>query len=245
MKEVHYFYAPHGSNELPEDEAKHALRVLRLTDGSEMVVVDGEGLLHHAVVVTQGKKCFFEIRETLPQQPTWHGHLHLAVAPTKNIDRTEWLVEKATEIGFYSLTLLDCDFSERHHVNIERLGRILISAMKQSHKAFLPRLEGPVKLKDFLQRHMTAERFIAHCYNEPELTPEGRPFLFDALKDPQADAVVMIGPEGDFSVDEVRQALQVGYRSVSLGESRLRTETAALAAVHIMNIHHRTTTCNF
>jgi 16S rRNA (uracil1498-N3)-methyltransferase len=163
----------------------------------------------------------------------------LAVAPTKSIDRTEWLAEKATEIGFDRLTLLDCVFSERRVVNLERMERILLSGVKQSHKLNIPQLDGITKFSEFIRQPFAGRKFIAHCYEQADLNPDGRPFLLDALKGSQEDTLVMVGPEGDFSVDEVRAALDAGYTPISLGESRLRTETAALVAVHLMNINNR------
>lgn len=240
MKEIRFFYAPEAScvQELPEDEARHALRVLRLKDGDEIVVSDGKGCLYEARIANAGKKnCPFDIIRQEKWNRSWVGNLHLAMAPTKNADRTEWLVEKATEIGFDRLTLLNCAFSERRNVNMERIEKIMVSAMKQSHKGLLPQAEGPVRLKDFVNRDIEGQKFIAHCYAEPELNPGGRPYLLDVLE--RGDALVMVGPEGDFSVDEVRMAIAAGFRPVSLGESRLRTETAALAAVHMMNINNR------
>ncbi|MCD8318987.1 MAG: 16S rRNA (uracil(1498)-N(3))-methyltransferase [Paraprevotella sp.] len=248
---MHFFYAPDvgHTSELPPDEAAHCLRVLRLQTGDEIRLTDGAGHLYRAEIVsTAGKRCAFRILEETERQPEWNGHLHLAVAPTKNIDRMEWLAEKATEIGFDELTFLDCDYSERKVVKTERIEKILVAAMKQSHKAFKPLCHGMEHFGHFVARDFTGQKFIAHCYDEADIRGEakadedktmesGKPFLFDQL-DPCADAVVMVGPEGDFSVDEVRKALSCGFRSVSLGRSRLRTETAALVAVHLMHIKH-------
>ena len=242
MKEVRFFYAPNAREcrELPEEEARHALRVLRLKEGDELKVTDGQGFLYDARITQADKKnCRFEILKEEKWDSSWLGNLHIAIASTKNIDRTEWFAEKATEIGFNKLTLLDCTFSERHTVNMERINRILVSAMKQSHKALLPQAEGTIRFKDFVERPIQGQKFIAHCYQEPELNPNGRPYLLDVLE--KDDALVMIGPEGDFSVEEVKMAIAAGFRPVSLGESRLRTETAALVAVHLMNINNRKT----
>ncbi len=242
MKETRFFYAPEASRvqELPEDEARHALRVLRLKEGDGIVVSDGKGFLYDARIADTGKKnCTFDIISKEKWHKSWVGTLHLAMAPTKNADRTEWLAEKATEIGFDRLTLLDSAFSERRSVNLGRIEKIMVSAMKQSHKGLLPQAEGPVRFKDFISRDIPGQKFIAHCYAEPELNVGGRPYLLDVLE--RGDALVMVGPEGDFSVDEVRMAIAAGFCPVSLGESRLRTETAALAAVHMMNINNRKT----
>lgn len=234
MKELHFFYTPTPeTGQLPQDEAQHAMRVLRLGMGDELHLMDGKGVFHRAVITeADNHHCRYRILESVPQQPEWTGKIHIAVAPTKNMDRMEWLVEKATEIGIDRLSLLDCRFSERRVVKNERLEKIIVSAMKQSHKAWLPQLDEMTPFRKFItQPDLPAQRFIAHCY-------EGeKPFLFDLLT-PRTPALVLIGPEGDFSIDEVREAEAAGFRSVSLGTSRLRTETAALVAVHMMRIRN-------
>ena len=234
MKEERYFYVPKASaqSELPEEEATHALRVLRLKEGDEMMLMDGAGTFFRAAVsMTSGKHCFYHILEALPQLRTWQGHLHLAIAPTKMMERIEWLAEKATEVGFDELSLLDCRFSERRVVKTPRLEKIVISAMKQSRKAWKPVVNEMQDFKSFIAQHSTGRRFIAHCYNEVP-----RVNLFDHLKDKATDTLVLIGPEGDFSIDEVRMAVEAGFVSVDLGKSRLRTETAGLAAVMMMQL---------
>ena len=244
MKEVRFFYVPNTSsvNELPEEEAQHAVRVLRMEMGDEMMLMDGEGIFYRAIVTEATKKrCFYRIEESLPQERQWLPHLHLAMAPTKNMDRTEWFAEKATEIGFDELTFLRCRWSERTVIKTERVEKILVSAMKQSHKAWKPILNEMVDFKAFLQEIKEREnrngkvmqKFICHCYEEEGLGEKVA--LKDALKSGE-DVLVMVGPEGDFSIDEVKMAEANGFQSVSLGKSRLRTETAALVAVHLMNL---------
>ena len=244
MKEVRFFYVPNASsvNELPEEEAQHAVRVLRMEMGDEMMLMDGEGIFYRAIVTEATKKrCFYRIEESLPQERQWQPHLHLAMAPTKNMDRTEWFAEKATEIGFDELTFLRCRWSERTVIKTERVEKILVSAMKQSHKAWKPILNEMVDFKAFLQEIKEREnrngkvmqKFICHCYEEEGLGE--KVVLKDALKSGE-DVLVMVGPEGDFSIDEVKMAEANGFQSVSLGKSRLRTETAALVAVHLMNL---------
>lgn len=236
MKEVRYFYTPTPeAGVLPADETQHALRVLRLQMGDKVCLMDGQGNFFHALITeTDSRHCRYRIEEALPQRPEWTGGIWLAVAPTKNIDRIEWLSEKATEIGFDHLSLLECRFSERRIVKAERIEKILVAAMKQSHKAWKPQLDEMMPFPRFVQRpDLPAQRFIAHCY-------EGeKPFLADVLQ-PRTPALVLVGPEGDFSTDEVRAAEAAGFRSVSLGTSRLRTETAALVAVHLMRLANRT-----
>lgn len=251
MKEVRYFYAPDvaTSNELPTDEAAHCLRVLRLQTGDVIHLTDGRGGFYKAEISTAtGKRCLFNVLEQQQPGKEWNGHLHLAVAPTKNIDRIEWLAEKATEIGFDELSFLNCRYSGRKQIKPERIDKILVSAMKQSHKFEKPLLNDMTDFVKFVKEERSGQKFIAHCYDEADIVGEdvseaerkmdaGKPFLLDVLN-PDEDALVMIGPEGDFSVGEVRWALSHGFRSVSLGKSRMRTETAALAAVHLMHIVH-------
>lgn len=252
MKEVRFFYVPNASsvNELPEEEAQHAVRVLRMEMGDEMMLMDGEGTFYRAVVTEATKKrCLYRIEETLPQERQWQPHLHLAMAPTKNMDRTEWFAEKATEIGFDELTFLKCRWSERTVIKTERIEKILISAMKQSHKAWKPVLNEMTDFKAFLQKIEETEKasgkamqkFICHCYDDsdPAMGIAKRVGLLkDALRSGE-DVLVMVGPEGDFSLDEVKMAEAQGFQGVTLGKSRLRTETAALVAVHLMNLKNQ------
>lgn len=234
MKEQRFFYTPEPqAGILPDDEAVHAVRVLRLTPGEEIYLMDGKGTFYSAVIDEASKKrCTYHITDTSPQPRQWGGHLHLAMAPTKNIDRTEWFAEKATEIGFDELTFLDCQFSERRMIKEERIEKILVSAMKQSHKPTLPRLNPMTPFDTFINNDITCPKYICHCYSD-EL-----PLLRQQLDgQTTGDALVLIGPEGDFSIDEVKRAEAAGFVSVSLGKSRLRTETAALVAVHLMHLH--------
>ena len=235
MKEVRYFYVPNApqSDCLPDEEAQHAIRVLRMSEGDSIVLLDGVGNFYDAVITATDKRnCHYKILSSRHEDKYWQGHIHLAMAPTKNIDRTEWTVEKATEIGFDELTFLRCQFSERTQVKDDRIERILVSAMKQSKKAQKPVLNSLTDFRAFIQSQSAVKhKFICHCY-------EGdKPLLRDVL--PKGDDVlVMIGPEGDFSIDEVRMAEAAGFQSVSLGAARLRTETAALVVVHLMNINN-------
>ncbi len=202
--------------------------------GDEICLMDGQGTFYRAVISeADNHHCRYRIEAALPQQPEWQGSIHLAVAPTKNMDRMEWLAEKATEIGMDRLSLLACRFSERRVVKGERLDKILVAAMKQSHKAWKPVLDDITPFQKFIASpDLPVQRFIAHCY-------EGeKPFLPDVLS-AQTPALVLIGPEGDFSIDEVHAAEAAGFQSVSLGTSRLRTETAALVAVHLMRLANR------
>ena len=235
MKEIRYFYVPDAAHasELPDDEAVHAVRVLRMTVGDEMMLMDGEGTFYRAqVTLASQKHCLYEIVESLPQERQWQGHIHLAIAPTKLMDRIEWMTEKVVEVGIDELSFLDCQFSERRSLKLSRIEKIVVSAVKQSRKAYMPQLNDLESFKAFVKRHSTGCRYIAHCYDELE-----RVNLFDELrKGGDEDAVVLIGPEGDFSIDEVRMAVEAGFVSVDLGKSRLRTETAGLSAVMIMQL---------
>lgn len=237
MKETRYFYVPQAAqmSELPQDEASHAVKVLRLDSGDEMILMDGAGTFYRAeVTVASNHHCMYAIQETMPQQRPWQGHIHLAIAPTKLMDRMEWMVEKAVEIGVDEITFLDCRFSERKVVKTERLDKIVVSAMKQSRKAWKTELHGMTSFKDFVSAHTEGARYIAHCYTEVE-----RKSLFDELRQlPAAERItILVGPEGDFSIDEVRDALAKGYHSIHLGNSRLRTETAGLAAVMMAQLN--------
>ena len=236
MKEARYFFVPDAAQqtELPADEAMHALRVLRLKSGDEMFLMDGEGNYYRAqVTIAATHRCFYEILETMPQERQWQGRVHLAIAPTKMMDRIEWMVEKATEIGVDEVSFLNCQFSERRLVKTTRLEKIVVSAVKQSHKAYKPQLHEIESFKAFIHEPREGSKFIAHCYEEVP-----RSYLFDELKKDGGteDATVMIGPEGDFSIEEVKMAVEAGWQSVHLGESRLRTETAGLSAIMMMQL---------
>ena len=216
--------------ELPQDEAGHCLRVLRMKEGDRLLITDGKGSFYNAVIsVAQGKRCIVHIESEERQEPLWKGHLHIAMAPTKLMERNEWFVEKAVEIGVDEITFLKTDHSERDVIKMERIEKIAVSAMKQSQKATLPVLNGMTPLRQFLARPFTGDRFIAHC------EPGSKVLLQDAVVAGH-DALVLIGPEGDFSPAEIEAALKADFRPISLGPSRLRTETAALVAVHIMNL---------
>ncbi|MCR5132140.1 MAG: 16S rRNA (uracil(1498)-N(3))-methyltransferase [Prevotella sp.] len=241
MKEVRFFYVPNAAeqSELPQEEAVHALRVLRLKEGDEIFLQDGKGVFHRAqVTIANNKHCFYDILESEPQQRMWNGRMHLAIAPTKNIDRMEWMAEKATEVGFDELTFLDCQFSERRQLRVDRIEKIVVSAMKQSRKAWLPKVNEMVPFRQFVSQPRQGRKFIAHCYDEIS-----RADLFEQLQqNPSDETLVLVGPEGDFSVDEVKLAMDNGFEPISLGTSRLRTETAGLVAVTMAHLAKRLST---
>ena len=242
MKEERYFYVPDAAaaSELPQEEAMHALRVLRLTEGDEISLVDGEGTLYKAVITSAtGKHCHYDIAESLPQQRPWKGRLHIAMAPTKMMERTEWMAEKVTEIGVDELSFPECRFSERRKMRKERVEKVVVAAMKQSHKAWMPQVNDMCAFKQFIDNERGGRKYICHCYNEIERR-ELTSLLRESAESNAAtgdtsdeDVTILIGPEGDFSVEEVRYAISKGYKSTSLGPSRLRTETAAIVAATV------------
>ncbi len=241
MKETRYFYVPNAANEteMPLEEAMHALRVLRIKSGDEIFLMDGEGCFYRAeVTLAATKRCLYEVKEVMPQETAWKGRIHLAIAPTKMMDRIEWMAEKATEVGFDELSFLNCSFSERKVMRTVRLDKIIVSAVKQSHKAWKPVANQMVSFKEFVNQPRKGRKFICHCYEEIErkdyFTELSQPF-----SDDEADVTIMVGPEGDFSIDEVRYAVEHGFESVTLGTSRLRTETAGLMAVSLANLARR------
>lgn len=229
---MHVFYAPDimSNPELPAEEAGHCVKVLRLNIGDEILLTDGKGCFYKAVIsVATGKRCQVRITGKTFQESLWKGHLHIAVAPTKTMDRMEWFAEKATEIGIDELTFLNSRHSERKVIKTDRIEKIVVSAVKQSLKARKPVINGMTDFEKFLRTDFKGDKFIAHC-NGGERT-----MLKDAVT-PGNDVLVLIGPEGDFSEEEVEMAVKKGFKPVSLGKSRLRTETAALVAVHTVNL---------
>ena len=209
---------------LAEDESKHAVRVLRLGTGSPVTLIDGRGGIFRATITEANpKRCALAItsHELIAPRP---AYLHVAVAPTKNLDRMEWLVEKAVEVGVERLTFLRCARSERRDLKLERLEKIAISALKQSGQPYLPQLDELTDYAAFLQAVDPATTFIAHL-------AEGERLPLAQVVAAAPRCCVLIGPEGDFTPAEIDLALARGVRPVTLGTSRLRTETAALAAV--------------
>lgn len=231
MKEARYFYVPYAAHvtELPPEEARHAVSVLRLKAGDEIFLMDGMGTFYQAnVTLAATKHCMYDIVKTLPQQKTWKGHVHLAIAPTKMMDRMEWMLEKMTEVGFDEITFLNCRYSERKQLRIDRLEKIVIAAMKQSRKAWKPVVNPVMPFQDFVNQQREGGLYIAHCYTEIAR----KDFLNEIQQaGNQQDITILVGPEGDFSIDEVNQALEKVFSSVSLGQNRLRTETAGLVSI--------------
>lgn len=216
---------------LDAEESRHVVRVLRLRAGDPLNVTDGQGHLYRCrVLQTDDRACAVEVAGQEFSIPNSQSSIHLAVAPTKNPARMEWLVEKAVEIGVGEVTLLLCDHSERTFLKTERLEKLAVSAMKQSLHLTLPHINPAVSLREWVGAVANGQKFIAHCEADRPRMP-----LAAALQ-PGMDAVVLIGPEGDFSEEEIALALDAGFQPVSLGPSRLRTETAALYAVVAFNL---------
>lgn len=242
MKEVRFFYVPDAESqmELPEEEARHAIRVLRLKTDDEIFLQDGKGNFYHSTVTeVNNKHCYYSIIEKKPQQRAWHGHIHLAIAPTKMMERIEWMAEKATEIGFDEISFLNCHFSERKTIRTDRVDKIVVAAMKQSRKPWKPVVNEMISFNDFIIHPREGKKFICHCYEEI-----AKKDFFTELQEMDKssdDITVLVGPEGDFSIDEVRLAMTHGYESISLGTSRLRTETAGLSAVMMAQLARRRT----
>jgi len=220
------FYVPNlaSGNVLPEEESQHAVKVLRLQVGSAIEVVDGIGGFYNARITNpHPKHCGFEITETKTEFGKRNYKLHIAIAPTKNIERLEWFIEKATEIGIDEITPIICRFSERKIVKEERLEKIIVSAAKQSVKAYFPKLNPLCTFEELMKSHNASQKFIAHCYEEDKKLLQN-----EIVK--SSDVLILIGPEGDFSKEEVQKAIALGFTPISLGESRLRTETAGIVA---------------
>ena len=216
-----------------EEEARHCLQVLRKSKGDALQFVDGSGGWFEGIIEETGKRHFItKITSRKSEFGKRDFRLHIAIAPTKNNDRLEWFLEKATEIGIDEITPVHCEHSERSKIRIDRLEKILLSAAKQSLRAYLPRMYELTDFKHFVRKYATAgpdARFIAHCQ------AENLPHLKDNC--PRGENVtILIGPEGDFSPAEIVLANEAGFQNISLGKARLRTETAGIAACHIVNL---------
>lgn len=232
---MHQFYAPEIAETLvlPQEESQHAVKVLRLSEGDEIEVVDGAGMRYICkITFAHQKHCGVEIVEAVEQPNHWGCSIVIGIAPTKNIDRIEWMAEKCTEAGIDRIIPLKCRFSERKELKTERLNKILVSAMKQSLKASLPVLDEMTPVKEILNMDFNGQKFIAYCDKNIE-----RKVLAKEYK-AGSDVLMLIGPEGDFSPEEVALALERGFVPVTLGNSRFRTESAAVFAcnaVHVIN----------
>ncbi len=235
---MHLFYTPdiapsHPQYFLNEEESKHAVRVLRLESGAEVQLIDGRGGLYTAQIKdAHPKRTILQITSVITAYNKRNHYLHIAIAPTKNLDRLEWFLEKATEIGIDEISLIICRRSERKEVKVDRLNKIIISAIKQSLKAYHPVLNGPVAFDAFISRQFEGQKFIAHCENTAKTS------LSNELKK-QGEYLILVGPEGDFAPVEIEMALHNGFKAITLGDNRLRTETAALEACFEVNFLNR------
>lgn len=230
-KRLNIFYQPlipDGVLQLDEEESRHCIKVLRKRKGDEIRIIDGRGNFYDAVIASDTTPCKFEIKQKYPE-PSRLYKVTVAISPTKNSDRIEWFVEKAVELGIDAIILMECKNTERSHIKTDRLKKVAVSAMKQSIKAWLPDISGLSSFKDVINSSKGSDGFIAF------VDPSNPAHLKDAVK-PNTDCIVLIGPEGDFTSEELSFALSNGFRKVSLGKSRLRTETAGLAACHIINL---------
>ena len=230
---MHIFYTPQiadGVNTLSEEESKHCVKVLRLAKGDQISLIDGAGGYYIATIdEANPKRCSFSIDQKTEGYGQRNYYVHIAIAPTKNIDRLEWFVEKAVEMGIDEITPLICQRSERRSLNTERLEKIILSAMKQSIKAYKPRLNPPTTFNSFVAAGRNGKKLIAHCMESDRKS-------LKSMVDAECEYAVLIGPEGDFSPEEADLAIKNGYQCVHLGPCRLRTETAGIAACHTINL---------
>ena len=233
---MHVFYTPDINSTtytLNEEESKHCSRVLRLVVGDIVHLIDGRGGLYKAQISEANKKHVqLLVIEHQQEYGKRNHHLHIAIAPTKNIDRLEWFLEKATEIGIDEITPIICDRSERKIVKEERLEKVITSAVKQSLTAYHPVLNEATSFADFVKLNKETEKLIAHCMDGE------KPYINEIVSNHQS-YLILIGPEGDFSPTELNIALLNGFKPVTLGNTRLRTETAALAACFEVNYLNR------
>ncbi|MBC8986267.1 16S rRNA (uracil(1498)-N(3))-methyltransferase [Pedobacter sp. N36a] len=234
---MHVFYTPDieaTEYSLNEEESKHCLKVLRLGMGDVVNLMDGKGGFYEAEIIGEGKRNVqLRVIKSIQEYQKRNHHLHIVVAPTKNIDRLEWFLEKATEIGIDEITPIICERSERKIIKEDRLNKVITSAVKQSLQAYHPVLNPQISFIDFLKIENNSIKMIAHCI-------DGEPRLYiSQVVEPHQKYTVLIGPEGDFSPKEIELALQNGFKPLTLGNTRLRTETAALAACFEVNYLNR------
>lgn len=232
MKTKDIFFVPSILDTLclTEEESNHCVRVMRKKEGDEILVTDGEGFFYHSTIVDSNpRQCKIQIDSTEEVEKSWDFELTIAFAPTKNMDRIEWFVEKATEIGIDRFSPILTQNSERRILKLDRLNKVIISACKQSQKAFYPKLDELSNFKDFLTMDFDGQKYIAHCHNSTRFP------LSDKYVE-GGNVLILIGPEGDFTIEEVKLAEQYGFMSISLSPERLRTETAALFACSTIQV---------
>ncbi len=231
------FYNPeitinHKQITFDKNESRHIIRVLRKKERDDVFITDGKGLLFHCeILLANEKKCLVSIKEYFKKPPLREYYLHIAIAPTKLNDRFEWFLEKATEIGVDEITPIICENSERKVIKLERMEKIIHSAAKQSLNYHFPILNPAISFYDFINQPIKGQGFIAHCEDTEKMK-------ISSVWKPLKHSTVLIGPEGDFSPKEIEMSLSNGYQPVSLGKSRLRTETAGIVAVHTLRFLH-------
>lgn len=234
---MHIFYTPditQNTYTLNEEESKHCVRVLRLPIGALVNLVDGRGGFYTAEITSNNpKKVSLSILKVETEYHKRNHYLHIAVAPTKNIDRIEWFLEKATELGIDEITPIITDRSERRVVKEDRLNKVITAAVKQSIKAYHPLLNESVSFSKFLNSPLEGEKLIAHCIDS-----EDKKYISNLIV-PHQKYLILIGPEGDFTPEEVNLALNKGFKQLTLGDNRLRTETAALSVCFEINYLNR------
>lgn len=229
------FYTPQLSGNvisytLTEEESQHVVKVLRMQAGEQVHLINGKGGLFEAEIVNpHPKRCELKILGSKLEFGKRNAHIHIAIAPTKMNERLEWFLEKATEIGIDEITPVICRKSERKEIKLARLEKIIVAAMKQSVKAYLPKLNEACSFDQLIKNATASQKFIAHCYEEDK-------HLLQEVYKKDSDVLIMIGPEGDFSPEEIEKAIQNNFIPVSLGTARLRTETAGMVACHIVNL---------
>ena len=229
---MYLFYSSDiASLTLSEEESSHCVQVLRTKTGDTIQVTDGQGTIYEAEIVNPHRKhCTFRILSQSKPEPLHEGRVHIAIAPTKSMDRIEWMIEKCVEMGVDEITPVLCRYSERKTVNEERLQKILVSAAKQSLKATFPTLHPMTPVRELISGAQEQDRLIAHCIES--YGPTESKFALKSCITRGHSVIILIGPEGDFSEQEVAEALEHGWKPVSLGKARLRTETAGLVACH-------------
>ncbi len=216
---------------LNEENSKHVVQVLRMETGRQLKLTDGLGNVYTAEITeAHKKKCSVKILETRVVQPNAHKAC-IAISPVKNNSRLEWFLEKATEIGVAKIVILMCERTEKQHIRLDRMNGILISAMLQSQQAWLPTLNGPIKFEKFVKENESTNKFIAHCEEQNKTS------LKESCNQLINQSTILIGPEGDFSQQEIALALDNQYAPVALGETRLRTETAGIVAATLLCVH--------
>lgn len=209
-----------------KNESRHIVKVLRKKEGDLVYITDGKGLLFQCNIINASdKKCLVNVKNIVQKERLRTYYLHIAIAPTKLNDRFEWFLEKATEIGIDEITPIICENSERKVLKVERMEKIIQSASKQSLNYYFPKLNHPLKFKDFIANKLNGQGFIAHCENDKKKS-------LQKIWKAEQDTTILIGPEGDFSTNEISASINNGYQAISLGKSRLRTETAGIVATH-------------